>query len=242
MTFKTIKKWWKNSSHDFFSKTLRGKFIFEFVVILFSIGVAVSVDGCLENKNDKKTELGLLKESKSNLEFNVKNIEHNIRQETSTIESVKRVLVSLNEEKVQPESLLQDYKWIAWVESLELENSGYSALKSFGLRKMENDSLRKELINLYEVEYPKLVERTFTTSSVYRDLMNQELFKSFSYDLKTKSYVPNNYESLREDIKFKNLVSFSVELKEWRLREKDTSVARTKKVIALIDKEICSRK
>lgn len=242
MTYRKFENWWKNSRHDFFGNSLRGKFIFEFIVILFSISVAVSVDGYLERRNDYKTELGLLEESKGNLEVNVNRIERNIRQETKTVESTKRVLFALDTGNVKPLSLIQDYKWIAWVESLELQTSGYSALKSFGFRKMENDILRKEIINLYEVEYPKLVERTFTTSSVYRDLMNHEIYKKFRYDLNTKSYIPNNYDSLRTDLKFRNMISFSLELKNWRIKEKDTSVARTKRVIALIDKEINSIK
>ena len=217
------------------------KFAFEFVVILVSVFLAFYLDREYERFQDYQTELGLLKESKNNLMLNVSNIEKNIRDETRTIENVKRVLIALDKEKIQPESLFLDYKRIAWMESIELENSGYFALKSFGLRKIENDSLRKKLINLYEIEYPKLIERTFTTSSVYRDLMLHEIYKKFSYDFKNKNYIPNNYDSLRTDVKFKNMVSFSVELKEWRIREKTASVDSTKKVIALINEEIVSR-
>ncbi len=230
---KELRKSWKK----FNLLTFLRSFFFEAILIIMSVWGGIAAEKYFNNRSKKKDiDKILLTELRSNLENNRLNISCNIRNEGYSNNEANKILKFLNDKSV--DSIGLKFQRIGWLEKIELETSGYYALKSLGLSNIDNDSLRMKIIHLYEVEYPKLIERTFNTSMSRSDIMLPEIYKRFSYDLITGDYIPNNYAKLSEDVKFKNLVSFSIELKQWRMREKNNSLCETFETIKFINKEL----
>lgn len=146
----------------------------EIVLVVLGILIALQINNWNQDRQDKEFEITILKEIKASLEsdmemnegfvnFNVRNIDDGIQE----------LLAMIASNKTYPDSvLLNAYNKMSIGTAFGYNSGGYETLKSIGLDKITNDSLRQELIFIYEVELPGI--RGFLEYTVDREPRNHD--------------------------------------------------------------------
>ena len=213
----------------------------EILLVVIGILIALQIDNWNEGIKQNKRELILLSELRSNLKTNVRNLESDIRLQTNSIRSFEYVL-KLPDERLPFNDSISRYLYdIDYCPDVLLITSAFQTMKSSGLEIIRSDSLRMAIVNLYEVDYPGLMQETKRLEDQLWPAVVMPLFQKH-FRMSNNNYIPNDYDNWLKDTEFFNMVSIRFELRNQSTFRKKQTVQQTNAVIQLIDKEFESRK
>jgi len=133
----------------------------EIVLVVIGILIALQINNWNQTRLNRNFELTMLSEIKSSLELDLKNTQRYFKPRLERkSQGIQELLTMIASDKIYPDSvLLKSYNkmLISLTRSLDYNKGGYEGLKSVGLDKISNDSLRRELILLYEKYLPDLM-------------------------------------------------------------------------------------
>jgi hypothetical protein len=200
------------------------KYVFEFLSVFFAIVFAFLLDSWNENKKERLAEKTILTEIYNGLErdsIDLDNDEKSIKYNIKAADYFRKIVDNV---EVDNDSLATYYFYLTR-DFLTIQNtSGYETLKSVGLEIIENDSLRKTIIDLYEIRYK--LYRKFTEEydenkylKNYYEKINNSIAPNFIYD--ERGYIIGINQPINLDEKEKNLIkSYLWKLKINRLDRK----------------------
>lgn len=132
------------------------KFGLEFITIFIGVFAAFALNNWNDNRKNNHTELKILSEIENGLKQDIKDIDINIDGHKQGLLAVKFFNKLILNQPTNRDSLTY-YYFILLRDFISVQNiSGYETLKSKGLEIIENDSLRTEILSLYENDYNSL--------------------------------------------------------------------------------------
>jgi len=147
------------------------KYIYEFLVIFISVSLAFALAKWNENKNNHKAAEKTLLEIKNGLSYDINDFNLNMAGHQRGIEAVGYFRKYLAGEKVRTDSIDSKLgRLLASYISIQ-NNSSYESLKSQGLGIIEDDSLRLEIISLYDMSYEILTKLEENISNNDRNIL-----------------------------------------------------------------------
>jgi hypothetical protein len=215
------------------------------VLVVIGILVALQINTWNEGRKKVTVEINILKDIKSDLQENIGNLEEGIYQlELSRTDMMK--VIALHEQKTPfHDSILPTFSKFLGYWDPDFTYAGFENLKSLGVNLISNEQLRKEIINLVEVEMDILDRSEMSRIDQIGLTMTFPFIKKYFYrNLHSEEeylpYVPSNYDAMINDPEFYN---FCTELAYRQLRSsirfsKFNTVAQT--LILKIDTEIQS--
>lgn len=136
------------------------KYLYEFLSVFFAVTFAFLLDRWNDDRKERLSEKTILTEIYNGLardSIDLSNDSQTIKYNIQAISYFRRIVENV---PVDPDSLAT-YYFLLTRDFLTVQNtSGYETLKSAGLEIVENDSLRRSIIDLYEVSYE--LHRKFT--------------------------------------------------------------------------------
>jgi hypothetical protein len=127
----------------------------EIILVVFGILIALQVNNWNQLREDKKFEITMLQEIKSSLESDLEFSEMINRRLKVKEEGIQELLkMTASNQKYSDSILLEVYNKMNTGVSFNINKGSYEAIKSVGIDKISNDSLRKMLIQTYEVRFP----------------------------------------------------------------------------------------
>lgn len=137
-------------------KTNWKKYGFEFLSIFIAVIAAFALNNWNDNQRNATIENKILVEIANGLEKDIEDINVNVKGHEDGIEACKYWRRVITGQEVNTDSVMIHYLGLTR-DFISIQNvSGYEALKSKGLELLENDSLRFEVISLYEYDYQTL--------------------------------------------------------------------------------------
>lgn len=163
------------------------KYLMEFVSIFVAVISAFALSNWSENQRDHEAASKILIEISNGLEKDLKDIDINMAGHQEGIKACgywKKVFMG---QEADPKVALQYYLSLTR-DFISVQNSsGYETLKSRGLELVQNDSLRSEIISLYEYDYHTIktmeedyFEMQFTEN--YSKEFNEVITPHFEFD------------------------------------------------------------
>lgn len=153
------------------------KNVMEFIFIFIAVISAFALNNWNDNRRDRQASTKILTEISNGLEKDLDDIKINIGGHKEGIKSCKFWRKILSNESMNIDSLNQYYLALTRDFFSAQNNSGYETLKSKGLELIKNDSLRYDIISLYEYDYESLK----TMEEDYFEMQFQEnYFKDFN--------------------------------------------------------------
>ena len=212
----------------------------EIFLVVIGILIALQINNWNENRQLEKREIVLLKELKTNLKTNILNLENDIETQSKSIYHIDYIL-SLPIKKIPYNNSIPISLQIAnYAPDVVLSSSAFETLKSTGLELIKNDILRQTIINLFEVQYPLLMQETrrledqlWPTAVIP---LYQKHFRSVD-----KGWVPNNYNNWLKDTEFFNMLSFRRALRVQSTEMKTAAAKQTNQVVVMIENELKNR-
>lgn len=132
------------------------KYIFEFLSVFFAVILAFILSNWNEKIKDRNAENKILNEINNGLHKDLKDIQLNITGHKLGLKSVNYFRKLIANDTVSKDSLMI-YYFSLTRDFISIQNtSGYATLKSKGLELIQNDSLRMNIISVYEYDYNTL--------------------------------------------------------------------------------------
>ena len=134
------------------------KFLIEFISVFIAVVFAFALNNWNDNRKDNLAERKILREISNGLKKDLDDIELNIKGHKEGIRACKYWRKIINNNKFSKDSLLTYYLSLTRDFVSSQNKAGYASLKSKGLELIKNDSLRLEIISLYEYDYETLLK------------------------------------------------------------------------------------
>ncbi|WP_242083876.1 DUF6090 family protein [Aestuariivivens sediminis] len=162
--------------------------------MVIGILIALQVNNWNQLRNDKKFEITMLQEIKSSLESDLDYLEMINRRVKDKEEGIQELLkMTASNQKYSDSILLEVYNKMNTGVSFNINKGGYEAIKSVGIDKISNDSLRKMLIQTYEVGFimvEKIMGNIFEDIDIkdYKLQLHNALWKRIRIQLSDKTF------------------------------------------------------
>jgi len=237
-------KFFRKIRQNLLSEGKTGKYlkyaIGEIILVMVGILMALQINNWNEVNKLQKREITLLYELSSNLKINIKNLENDIKIQTMSIKSFKYIL-SLPKNRIPYNDSISKYLYdIDYCPDVLLVSSAFHTLKSSGLEIIQSDSLRIAIVNLFEVNYPSLVQETRRLEDQLWPAVVMPLFQKHLRNDNDR-WIPNDYDNWLKDTEFFNMISFRGTLRNSSTSFKKKAIEQTNDVIQLIEKELKKR-
>jgi len=218
---------------------------FEFVSIFIAVVLAFALTNWNENRKDKNTAKNILTEILNGLEKDVEDININKYGHKVGIRACEYWRQVINNEEFNQDSVYNQYFRLTRDFFSAQNISGYETLKSKGLELIKNDSLRFNIISLYEYNYRslKVLEETYYEAQFqanYFSNINDIMAPYFIFDEKgtmVKIRTPIQMEASQKNILLSYLWKIQVN-RNFILSYYDEVEKKINELKAQIDREL----
>ena len=136
-----------------------GKYVFEFLSIFVAVTSAFLLNNWNESRQNRNVELNILTEISNGLDKDVNDIRVNMFGHKQGLDACKYWRELATGKRVDHGEVVLVHYFNIMRDFIAIQNtSGYESLKSKGLELISDDSLRYQIISLYEYEY-KMLEK-----------------------------------------------------------------------------------
>ena len=181
----------------------------EIILVVIGILIALQINDWNDQRKKQTLELKILKEIRSNLGFDLVEIQTDIWVMDSVDSAIKYV-VNHVKTKEKPSQKFKDHVIkLRTVPHFDPNKSGYELLISKGVDVISNDSLRMAISSMYESAYPYYDKYESERILFKGDIIHPQLIENFEWLLDDTKYFYATSEISDEDYyKIKNNGSF----------------------------------
>jgi len=221
------------------------KYLFDFLSMFFAVISAFALNSWSENRNDKISEEKILKEIKNGIELDLNDFNSNIKGNKLSLRAndyfkdlVSGKMVKQDSAKIFYITLFRDYVPI-------INRSGYESLKASGMKTVTNDSLRLQIISLYDYYYSIIDLLEFHSDEMksypnYFKPINSLLNPYMNFD-KDNNFLNFNTPIKISEIQKKEILSYLWKIdynREYKLKRYQLIIDAMEKVKTNIQKEL----
>ncbi len=127
------------------------KYFFEFLSIFIAVTSAFALNTWNENRNDKQSERKILVEIKNSIQTDIKDFTVNIHGNNISLRADQIFRDLIGNKKINQDSISLMYTALFRDYIPIINRSAYESFKSNNLKTITNDSLRLQIIELYEM-------------------------------------------------------------------------------------------
>jgi len=210
----------------------------EIILVVIGILIALSINNWNELKKRDLSEIVVLKELKKNLIDDINDMDGNIDLHKKAIVSSQIISNVIENHLPYHDSLDKHFSRIYIVPNFLETRVAYHNIKNAGTSLIKNDSLRDQIIDLYERQYVFL--KTWVESEnrhFIQDLHGFYRIEFSSLDFFGKSH-PVNFEKLVENQEYINYVNHQISFCEFTLRWYYDCKESAERVIELVNLEL----
>ncbi len=131
----------------------------EIVLVVIGILIALQINNWNENRKEINIEKKILVEISKGLKQDLIDIKSNMSAHTAGLQACKYYRKIFINKKVQPDSINYYFSYLTRGYISIQNRSGYESLKSRGLELIKEDSLRSDIIKLYEQDYGSVASK-----------------------------------------------------------------------------------
>ena len=239
-------KFFRKIRYDLMEKNKTGKYlkyaIGEIVLVVIGILIALQINNWNESRKLESSELNILVEIKENLISSKKELIKVMDYNKNTIRLNKKIYYALTKDLPYEKSLDTAFSNLRYWQSPYLTFTAYETIKNKGIDIIKNDKIKKSIIHIYESQFTYLVNDYDRSEWV---LAQSVVYPQYVKHIRRKNKiiaVPNDYEALKKNDEFINMVHEIIILREDGILDVTKSLELTQNLIGEIDNEINSRK
>jgi len=219
----------------------------EILLVVIGILIALQVNNWNEDKKLKKSEIKILKELKRSISRDLKMLNVNIEFEQRKLRYFKTIKREISQDKPNRDSLTTEFALVFQTHFFDEEVGPYEVLKSKGLTLVSNDTIREQIVTLYEKNYV-FVEKNQKNKFIderYVQEYYSKLFDNIAYaDSITdihyyREIKPHDLKSLKSDKLFNTIFNTKIAQTEYLINFIfGVTMKKVEVVLSNLEKEI----
>jgi hypothetical protein len=185
------------------------KYIIEIIVVIFGILIAYNLEQWSDTRNNKQREIEILKEFKAALSADLAEMKANIRQHENSILSSRIVLRVIKDNLSYNDSLDACFAYTHAFTTFSGRVGPIEQLKNTNLEIVSNDSLRLNIISMYDEAFTRLRIVELVILRDYEQLRDFDRIYFEAYDVEggsTNKSVPTPFWGIMRPINFTELI------------------------------------
>lgn len=211
------------------------KYAFEFLSIFLAVISAFALTNWNDNRNNRHSEEKILSEIRNGIGIDMRDFEGNITGHQISLRANQVFRDLLKGKEIHQDSVSLFYISLFRDYTPVINRTGYESLKTSGLKTITNDSLRFEIISLYDYYYGviEILDRINEMQSFenYFASINTLLYPYMEFDAKGNLTKINNPTALSETDR-NEILSYL-----WRLENnRNFKLGRYTSIINIMDK------
>jgi len=166
----------------------------EVLLVVIGILIALQINNWNQTRLNRSFEVTMLREIKSSLEQDFNYYDGFKSRVERKRQGIQELLAMIASNKTYPDTvLLESYNKMTWGNLFVINKGGYEGIKSVGLDKISNDSLRRKIIKIYEVDLPGVISyyemmEASRSNEDYKLQLHNSLWKHVQIQLPDNSY------------------------------------------------------
>ncbi len=140
----------------------------EIFLVVIGILIALQINTWNELRKIRQYEVKMLKELKSTLEMDRRNFASQIPRLTNKQNAANRLLLMLENKEENLDTLNRYFSQLRFEVTFQYNSGAYGSIKSGGIDKISNDSIRAKMAGIYEFLIPR-------SEKVFERLSNSDL-------------------------------------------------------------------
>ena len=217
----------------------------EIILVVIGILIALSINNWNENRKLRNQEINILVELKSNLEATLYNFKKDTLFNIKTIQNYTKIKRYINEDLPYDQELDYSFALIENWSSPYPILTAYKSLQATGLDIISNEEIRREIINLYEYEYPLLhIDYDKSEWNLNQNVVTpffSKHIRRITIRAKLNQARPNDFERLKKNDEFLNILQMLISLRQDGLINYKNSMKSLEKLIQNLEAETLSR-
>ncbi|WP_162920003.1 DUF6090 family protein [Hanstruepera ponticola] len=182
----------------------------EIVLVVIGILIALQINNWNESRKKIQLEISILKDIKSDLKDNISNLTEGIKHTKSSLSNNTKIIEFYENKTPFNDSLLVYFSNFSGYWDPDFTYAGFENLKSIGVNLISSTPLRREIINLIEVEMDILDNSDMSSmnqinTTLFLPLAKKYLRRNITLNQEYLPYVPTDYETMMQDEEFYNV-------------------------------------
>jgi hypothetical protein len=159
------------------------RYVIEIIVVIVGILIAYNLEQWSDTRSNKKKEIEILKEFKRSLSADLEEMHHNIRSHEYSIQSSKIILTVIKDDLPYHDSLDACFAYTHAFSTFSGRVGPIEQLKNTNLAIVSSDSLRLEIISMYDEIYTRIRLVELAIKRDYEQLRDFDRLYFDSYDV-----------------------------------------------------------
>ncbi|MBN7814619.1 DUF6090 family protein [Algoriphagus pacificus] len=159
----------------------------EIFLVVIGILIALQINNWNESQKNKATEQKLLKELKDDLSETLKDLKTDIVIASDHLAMSDSLYSSLYLKKEAPDAITIDFWFLYKRGSLFAKISSYESIKNAGIDLIQDDELRIQITNFYEMDLMRIINLENIISKNRDEIQNILISKKFLQDSKCET-------------------------------------------------------
>lgn len=210
----------------------------EIILVVIGILIALKVNNNNSERLFRIKEKQILTELQEDLQKNLEEFDLAIQNEENLIENINQIFNELESDSSDFDRIGELFPTITWSEEISYVSTSYSQLNNLGIELISNDTLRRSIVDLYDVEYPKVRDRVRAYSSNhFNALIAPIILEYLRIDSEDVGSIINTMK-FKNDPRVLNLLGDRRYWKKGVISFNQILIERTKKLDSLIANEL----
>lgn len=210
----------------------------EIILVVIGILIALQINNWNEQRKTDIEVVKVLNEVRSNLISDSLTIRQTRITKAEDIMIQSTVIQALESGNIPYDSIDHHLGRVMLGRRIVLVDNGYQLMKKFGLERLENEALRKELVNYYTVSIQGIYEDTDDDDFEFKTVFLPYVRSNFLEYTWSQLGVPADYELLKADQYFQTCLKVSIKNEESTLDALQKGARKIQEILPLLDETI----
>jgi hypothetical protein len=212
----------------------------EVLLVVIGILIALQVNNWNNESARKDSEIDILQEINRNLSINVSELSAEISKQEGMISTINLIMEQIKNDIPPHDSMGLRYASVAWGENFKIANSAFENLKTSGFNLVSSDTLRRNIIQLFNVSYDGMAVMFQEVQVAEYANISPLYIRHIEYDEDGNAIV-NDFEDLKNDREFTNMLSSRRVWKKDLINMFELLIKETQQLSKMIDQELLKR-
>lgn len=214
----------------------------EIVLVVLGILIALQLNNLNEKRKLRMQELTLIAAVQSDLHTCQIEIKATIHAHELSVKRIELIAKYLEENLAYSHHLDSCFARLSNWYSPYFTYSAYETLKNKGLNIIQNQALRKKIVEMYELDFAVLINDMDKPIWNYAQTVVMPITTKYIRKKSMTSAEPNDYEALKKNDEFINMLHYLISDRKYAVIQFSNANTKLEILLSDIEKELMSRK